>query len=325
MTLRRHCSGRVWRRAAAAALLAATAFAAVAVPGTKPVRADMLLASGFSFSDELGGFRLHAASGRGTGGDPIVLEETIFGTAPAILVIRRVGSGDAGRRLVGATPALALVKRVRNATGHVWAGFELELQEALNVPSGYADGLSFNQIATQPPDVASDSFAVNHRLFEPHDRVGFAAGHVDPDGIVLFRLQITDPTPTAVFYLSQAPQILFSARPDRRRALARAAAGNTGEDGAVDQASRLFRSEAARRQPTMVAGMATSKHRKTRPGEAPRDDLVDNPGIGASKGTGMTGLDPEDIEGANTFEGDVENDATPQGGVDPNQIGRTNK
>lgn len=47
----------------------------------------------------------------------------------------------------------------------------------------------------------------------------------------------------------------------------------------------------------MVDGMATSKHRKTRPGEAPRDDLVDNPGtgIGASKGTGVTGLDPRQV------------------------------
>lgn len=298
--------------------------AAGAVAGAAPT-AETLRAGAFSFSDELGGFRLHAASGSGTGDDPIVLEETIFGPAPAVLVIRRTDRYDAAGRRAAPAPALALVKRVVNATGHVWAGFELELQEVANVPSSYADGLSFNQIATQPPDVASDAFAVNHRMFEPHDRLRFAAGHVDPDGTVLFRLQITDPTPTAVFYLSQAPQILFSLRPEPRPRPARALAGNAGAGRAVDRPSRPLPSDAARRQPSRVAAMASTKHRKAQPGKAPRDDLVDNPGIGASKGTGMTGLDPEEIEGANTFEGDVENDTTPQGGVDPNQIGRTNK
>jgi len=71
--------------------------------------------------------------------------------------------------------------------------------------------------------------------------------------------------------------------------------------------------------------MGTSKHNKTRPGEAPRDDLEDNPGIGMSKGTVAGKADPDLIEGDNTFEGDVENDTTPQGGVDPRQVGRTNK
>ena len=71
--------------------------------------------------------------------------------------------------------------------------------------------------------------------------------------------------------------------------------------------------------------MGTSKHLKTRPGEAPRDDLADNPGIGASKGMNIGKGDPELIEGENTFEGDVENDTTPQGGVDPRHVGRTNK
>ena len=69
--------------------------------------------------------------------------------------------------------------------------------------------------------------------------------------------------------------------------------------------------------------MSTSKHRKTRPGEAPRDDLVDNPGIGASKGAMAGKADPDLIEGDGTFEGDVENDTTPQGGVDPRHLGRT--
>jgi hypothetical protein len=69
-----------------------------------------------------------------------------------------------------------------------------------------------------------------------------------------------------------------------------------------------------------------NRHPKTR---KPTDkDLRRNPGIGASKGTTMSGesLEPDDVvDGDNTFEGDVENDTTPQGGVNPNQIPRTNR
>jgi hypothetical protein len=71
--------------------------------------------------------------------------------------------------------------------------------------------------------------------------------------------------------------------------------------------------------------MSTSKHSKTAPGKVPRDDLVDNPGIGATKGTKVGKADPELIEGVSTSEGDVANDTNPQGGVDPRQLGRTNK
>jgi hypothetical protein len=71
--------------------------------------------------------------------------------------------------------------------------------------------------------------------------------------------------------------------------------------------------------------MSTSKHRKRGPGEVPRDDLKENPGIGASRGTWAGKGDPELIEGGSTFEGDVQNDATPQGGADPRHLGRTNK
>jgi hypothetical protein len=68
--------------------------------------------------------------------------------------------------------------------------------------------------------------------------------------------------------------------------------------------------------------MSTTKHPKT---AVPSDaDLDGNPGIGTSKG--MTGIeDALLVEGENTIEGDVENDTTPQGGVDPDQRGRTNK
>ncbi len=66
--------------------------------------------------------------------------------------------------------------------------------------------------------------------------------------------------------------------------------------------------------------MSTSKHPKT---HTPSDaDLKGNPGIGTSAGTAG---ERDDLDGENTFEGDVLNDTTPQGGVDENQRGRTNK
>lgn len=55
-----------------------------------------------------------------------------------------------------------------------------------------------------------------------------------------------------------------------------------------------------------------------------RDDLEDDPGIGRSKG-GFAMTNEPPLEGDSTFEGDVKNDSTAQGGVDPNQRGRTNK
>ncbi|MBP2232638.1 hypothetical protein J2847_005969 [Azospirillum agricola] len=60
-----------------------------------------------------------------------------------------------------------------------------------------------------------------------------------------------------------------------------------------------------------------TKHEKTR---RPTDaDLKNNPLIGGSKGARMAGVTPDELEqaqGANTIEGDVENDTNPQGGVD---------
>ncbi len=58
----------------------------------------------------------------------------------------------------------------------------------------------------------------------------------------------------------------------------------------------------------------------------PPDDLDRNPGIGTSKGVhSATGADPEELEADDTAEGDVMNDTTQTGGVNPNQRGRTNK
>ncbi len=68
--------------------------------------------------------------------------------------------------------------------------------------------------------------------------------------------------------------------------------------------------------------MTSPKHRKT---NKPSDlDLTDDPGIGRSPGI-KNPLDDEELQRENTVEGDVANDTTPQGGVDPRKRGRTNK
>jgi hypothetical protein len=55
------------------------------------------------------------------------------------------------------------------------------------------------------------------------------------------------------------------------------------------------------------------------------EDLIDNPGIGQSKGGYASGEHIEEAEGENTVEGDVENDPDPDGSINPNRLGRTNK
>ena len=173
-------------------------------------------AGGYSFSDELGGFRLLSASGLGTPADPIVLAEEIDEVAAVTLVVRRLAGAEPRVLLT----QLTLVKAIANRSERVWAGFEISLQEILGRPSSYEDGLSFNQFAAQPPDVASDSFAENNRSFEPADRIRFQKGHVDPGATAHFKVTITDPTPVAKFYLVQDPQLLSASLPQRPRAYA---------------------------------------------------------------------------------------------------------
>ena len=60
-----------------------------------------------------------------------------------------------------------------------------------------------------------------------------------------------------------------------------------------------------------------TKHQKTK---KPTDaDLKNNPFIGGSKGTTAAGVTPDELEdsqGANTIEGDVQNDTNRYGGID---------
>jgi len=68
--------------------------------------------------------------------------------------------------------------------------------------------------------------------------------------------------------------------------------------------------------------MTSAKHKKTvKPSDV---DIENDPGIGRSRGIDWP-PDDELLQGENTVEGDVANDTTPQGGVDPRQRGRTNR
>lgn len=183
-------------------LLAATLLGAAPPPSS----AVELFAGGFSFSDELGGFRLISVSGTGSASDPIVLVEEITEVAPITLVIRRHNS----ERALSNHAHLTLVKAVVNSSNRVWGAFEVELQEVLSQPSVYSDGLSFKQFAAKSADVASDSFAENNRRFEPYDRILFQNGFVDPEATARFKVTITDPTPVQEFYLVQDPKLLSS-------------------------------------------------------------------------------------------------------------------
>ena len=68
--------------------------------------------------------------------------------------------------------------------------------------------------------------------------------------------------------------------------------------------------------------MSNQQPKTTVPTDA---DLRGNPGIGTSKGTATAGEDVETIEADSTVEGDVMNETTPEGGVDPAHTGRTNR
>lgn len=177
-------------------------------------------AGAFSFSDELGGFRLLSATGTGTTDDPIVIVEEIPGVDLVTIVIRRRNVDPKTVRPV--QDRLTLVKEVINRSNRVWAGYDVELREIPAKPSTRRDGLSFNQAGAQPGDIQSDAFALIDRRFEPQDRVSFQGGFVDPGARVRFRLTITDPTPVPEFYLLQDPDLLSAGLPDVGRGFANA-------------------------------------------------------------------------------------------------------
>src|SRR5258706_14224417 len=67
---------------------AVAVFLAAAAPASIGAQAAEYAAGGHSFSDELGGFRLLSATGRGTTEDPVIIAEELYAVAPVTLVIR---------------------------------------------------------------------------------------------------------------------------------------------------------------------------------------------------------------------------------------------
>ncbi len=181
---------------------------ALCVSLTQSVSAEIWSTGGYSFSDELGGFRLISVTGSGSLLNPIVIVEEMVDIGEIALVIRREErpSAEDGTTRPPSFLSISVTKIVVNRSGQAWAGFDMELREALDTPSPYGDGLSFDQLRTFSRPLDSDSFAAGRRVDEPYDRVRFYGGYVDPGATARFKFYVTDPTTTRVFYLLQQPQ-----------------------------------------------------------------------------------------------------------------------
>lgn len=159
----------------------------------------------YSFSDELGGFRIVSVRGTGTRGDPIEIGEELYSAEPVTLVIRA-----AHRLPLSQTGTLYLRVAVLNRSGLAWIEFAFELQEIRGKPSDFYDGLSFAQVNPDPDLVSSDRFASFESRFESYDSLRFSNGHADPMNRTRFGFFITDVTPVDEFYLLQDPRVPFS-------------------------------------------------------------------------------------------------------------------
>lgn len=162
----------------------------------------------YSFSDELGGFRITGATGVGTRDDPLVITEELNSATPVTLTIRTTKPiqpfGQAGKFANG---IMYMRIDVLNNSGQAWIEFQFELQEILNRPSVFGDGLSFDQRNKTPDNIRSSNFADFDRDFEPYDRLLFRNGKVDPLKTARFEFLLTDYTPRWTFYLVQDPRI----------------------------------------------------------------------------------------------------------------------
>lgn len=166
----------------------------------------------YSYSDEMGGFRIVDVSGTGTREDPVEIAQEFETASPATLTIR----AERPVRLRGvpsaefATGMIYVRLVVINGSGLPWIEFELELQEQPDEASTFGDGLSFDQGRRDSGNIASDSFDKYSRDFEPYDRVLFTNGVVDPGKSGLFEIYITDFTPKRTIYLKQDPRAPYS-------------------------------------------------------------------------------------------------------------------
>ena len=174
------------------------------------LRAATFTTGGLSFSDELGGARLLAASGTGTASDPIVLIEKITGAGPAILIVRNDRPGHLHVSPAIGFLTLSIVTVIANGGPWRWAGFDLELRTAPDQPSVYTDGLSFDQPQTFHRMARADRFAQTRQEDEPIDRIRFDGGSVDPAYRLRLDFDILDANGRPIFYLIQRPIVLLA-------------------------------------------------------------------------------------------------------------------
>jgi hypothetical protein len=201
---------RIWKRFPAALLpgVAATALLAWSSLSRAEETHKVWETGAYSFSDELGGFRITGVSGKGTEADPIVLQEELDSASPVTLTIRTTSpimAMDTSGNF--ANGILHMRIDALNNSDHGWVEFQFELQEILNQPSTFGDGLSFDQRNKTPENIKSSNYAKFDRDFEPYDRLLFTDGKVDPEKTVDFEFLITDFTPRWTFYLVQDPRI----------------------------------------------------------------------------------------------------------------------
>jgi len=178
--------------------------------GAGPADDGRWLAGGFSFSDELGGFRILDVRGSGTRADPVVVTQELNSASEVILVIRQDGPQPPSSATDRPGMALYLQLETVNGSELAWVEFSYELQMHLGHPSNYGDGLSFDQAHAEGGTISADAFASFNRDFEPYDRILFRKGKVDPKETATFWMLITDLTPTYQFYLVEDPRIPFS-------------------------------------------------------------------------------------------------------------------
>ncbi|WP_011580250.1 MULTISPECIES: hypothetical protein [Chelativorans] len=180
------------------------------VMGAGPADDGRWFAGGFSFSDELGGFRILEIRGSGTKADPVVLTKELYSASEVILVIRQDGPRPPSMAADRPGTALYLQLETVNGSELAWVEFSYELQMHLGQPSVYGDGLSFDQAQAEDGTISADAFTSFSRDFEPYDRLLFRDGKVDPKETATFSMLITDLTPTYQFYLVADPRIPFS-------------------------------------------------------------------------------------------------------------------
>ncbi|MEZ5810907.1 MAG: hypothetical protein R3D45_05765 [Rhizobiaceae bacterium] len=194
---------------AAVLLLCSVMAPPLAAQSVEPGRnTKVWVAGAYSFSDELGGFTILAASGTGTRDDPIVIEQELSSASPVIMVIRArrtirpyALAGDYANGMINMR-----IKAI-NGSGLPWLEFEFELQEVLRQPSVYGDGLSFDQRSVGGKSILSNRFNRFDDRFEPYDRLIYFDGNVDPLDSAEFSFMITDFTPQPEFYLLLDPRI----------------------------------------------------------------------------------------------------------------------